>query len=582
MVRLIYFLINPNGIIFGENARLNLGGSFFASTADSLLFEGNAEFSASNPQAPPLLDVSIPIGLNFRDNPGDITVRGNGQGQRQRFDNTLIDTEEALRVNSDATLALVGGHINLEGATLKTAGGRIELGSVDSNEQISLNAIDKGWSLGFEGVQNFRDIRLLDATNIDASGLVSGDIQVQGKNIIFTDFSEIVSNALSEESEPINSDIQIQREAGNIFVRAKSLNLDGEASKIRSETSGAENTGNISISTGSIALRGSSVIETRTDSQGNSGDIFITASSSFSVEGNSRISAGSLGFTSAFNEPIVTGNAGNISITAGSVNISNSATITSQNEGKGDGGNISINVINNGDFNLTDAQIISDTSLEETGGDSGDISITAGSITISSLSDFSVNTINTQTRGSGNAGNINLEATNNGTVNISNISIQTNSSGVGTAGDLAINAGEIFLENTIINSQITEELVNTLIFLSDSQGNTLASNNNSSVTKGAEGSVNRLDSFLEFVFPEDGTYIIQVSLESFEIDNQNFTLQVSIENQDISGNNDVIIDRDRDAIFPDGISIIDDPVGFADAFNELNPSLSIFIFEGFF
>lgn len=94
------FLINPAGIIFGANASIDIGGSFLASSADSLIFP-DGEFSATNIQTQPLLTINAPIGLGFRENAAAVEVRGS-----------------QLAVAPTQSLALVGGNISLDGANL--------------------------------------------------------------------------------------------------------------------------------------------------------------------------------------------------------------------------------------------------------------------------------------------------------------------------------------------------------------------------------------------------------------------------------------------------------------------------------
>lgn len=206
------FLINPNGIIFGPNASLNIGGSFLGSTADYFQFSDGSKFSATEPQATPLLTISRPVGLGFGLNPGQISVQGNGH-ELKFADPTLSagspivgsgESSMGLRTAFGKTLALIGGQVTLDGGILTAPSGQIQIGGV-AGGMVDLSLTPAGFSFNYDSVNNFRDIQLSKRALIDASGTLNSQISTQGKNLYLNDSSLIlISNFGDQTSGKIN------------------------------------------------------------------------------------------------------------------------------------------------------------------------------------------------------------------------------------------------------------------------------------------------------------------------------------------------------------------------------------------
>lgn len=128
------FLINPNGIIFGQNSQLDIKGSFFATTANSLVFGKGLQFGATNPEAPPLLTIKLRPGLQYESNQSAaITNTGslavgknltlaagnlNLQGQLQAGRNLTLQAENKVQVLDSATnpfIAKAGRNLLVQG-----------------------------------------------------------------------------------------------------------------------------------------------------------------------------------------------------------------------------------------------------------------------------------------------------------------------------------------------------------------------------------------------------------------------------------------------------------------------------------
>ncbi|WP_293053846.1 MULTISPECIES: S-layer family protein [unclassified Moorena] len=421
------FLINPNGIVFGPNSRLDLGGSFFGSTADSVLFEDGTVFSAKNPNETPLLTINIPSGLQYGSNPGSIT-----------------NQSSLFQVPNGETLGLIGGDITIAGGQLTATDGRIELGSVGSNGVVKLTPTDTSFVLDYSTVQEFQDISLSEGALVETSGESGGSIQVQGANVNLRDRSFVFASTNGSGS------------GGGIVVEASQLSLEG-GSRITADVTGSGQGGDVSITTGELMVSDGAVVSAITFGLGDGGNLTVDASESVQVIGTSA----SGGFPSFLTtQTLGTGKAGDVRITTGQLMVSGGAQVSAATVGEGDGGNLTVDADSTVQLigRSADGQFASRLFAETVGtGDAGELSITTGKLMVS---DGAV--VSASTDGEGNAGNLTVNADSKvqliGTSADGRIAsgLFANTEGTGNAGELKITTGQLIVSDGAVVSASTD------------------------------------------------------------------------------------------------------------------------------
>ncbi|MBW4492149.1 MAG: S-layer family protein [Oscillatoria princeps RMCB-10] len=422
------FLINPAGIIFGPNARLNIGGSFIGSTASSIKFADGSHFSATSPAAPPLLAVNVPVGLQFGGNPGKIVNQSRAAGApfpagqlpvaQIPPEIPLLFANAGLEVQPGQSLALIGGNIQLEGGNLTALGGGIHLGSVASPGLVSLNATPVGLSPNYENIEKFGNIELGAGAKINTSGLGSGRIEITGGNVTLSN-SRLVAITLGN------------MDGRGIDISANSLRV-GEGSQIYTSTVGSGVGGAVNIrASDSVEMSG-----TGFESYQQILSEYLTTGTINPFDPNFSLITGTTGG----------GAAGDVTIDAGRLLLlRNGFVAIAGTLGAAKGGNITLRA---GTVELAGSGIANGT-VRGSAGSAGDITIEAGRVTLRDGAAVSALTL-----GDGASGNIAIRATETveflsppaGSVATTLITTEA-LDGTGKAGDITIDTGRLIISD---------------------------------------------------------------------------------------------------------------------------------------
>ena len=478
------WLLNPQGIIFGNGAILDVNGSFVATTADAIAF-GDRVFSAI-----PDASENLPL----------LTVNPSAFFYHQMGQNNPITVEGAtLSVPVTKSLVLLGAQneASLPGVAIKETNinasqGNIQIGAVAAQSEIP---IDPNLQLQFPVDITPGDITITRGSNINVSGISGGSVNLHGRELDIID-SQILSGTLGNidglDIQIVAENLNLERSlitafsngisnSGNIEINANSIEITGNGIDALQEllnraftnnlspgdndilgiTTSANNlgtAGTININSNNISIAGGGLIASAIYGKGNGGDINLTATD------NIELTTSAL---TAFSDLNSTGKVGNLSLKTSKAIVRDGSIVSTGIFGSGAGGNITINASESVEVLRTPSKFLIPTAIFSNSiflnaGDAGDLNINTKDLVIrdggqiSSASGLLTNQGIVPFGGTG--GDIKINATESVTISGSSAngifpsSIISDTRSNSSAGNIEINTGAFLLEGQAIVS----------------------------------------------------------------------------------------------------------------------------------
>ena len=342
----MYFL-NPYGIMFGPNAKLEVQGSFHASTADTLRFGDGNEFNARQPSNSVLTVAPIKAFGFLTGSPESLSVKGS-----------------ELSVPT-GKLSLVGGNLTINQATL-TASSGFNLASVAGISDVVLGDS----SLDVPPPSQLDDIRITGDSLVQTNSEGKGAIYIRGgqfvmeNSMVKTDTLgatdglgiDVQANQLTLYDAKFLSETHGTGQGGDITVRVTDLvKFDGEQidgndpsnpinETIFLRTYGEGASGSLDLEAGQLEISGARHIGTMTLGKGKGGDVNIKVPDGDIILSRDQKLQGYVSMIVTQAHWDATNQAGNLVLEARNLILKDGTQITSSTFGTGNSGHLIIKV----------------------------------------------------------------------------------------------------------------------------------------------------------------------------------------------------------------------------------------------